>query len=176
MQRAGAGAQAVGRAIWGPTPMVEISFPNYGSDVTMPNSPGPQFMAFLLPFLLLVLTLNGQAQAGGFPPVTRVDAIAVKPLAFEAASHKHPWAGPLGTSGADIATGCCRICLHPWSNARPARTSPSVCLARRCGVELALNTTAPSCPSRRHFDRRHHKFTVFAHHHKAHFVAGLGGV
>ena len=64
--------------------------PMLASTFTMPNSAGRQFMAFLLPFLLLVLTLNGQAQAGGFPPVTRVDAIAVKPLAFEAASHKHP--------------------------------------------------------------------------------------
>jgi hypothetical protein len=46
-------------------------------------------MAFLLPFLL-VLALSGQAQAEGFPPVTRMGVIAVKPLAFEAASHKHP--------------------------------------------------------------------------------------
>ncbi len=47
-------------------------------------------MAFLLPLLLMALMLNVQPQAGGFPPVTRIDAIAVKPLAFEAASHKHP--------------------------------------------------------------------------------------
>ncbi len=63
--------------------------PILASTFTMPNSAGRQFMAFLLPFLL-VLTLSGQAQAGGFPPVTRIDAIAVKPLAFEAASLKHP--------------------------------------------------------------------------------------
>jgi hypothetical protein len=52
-------------------------------------------MAFFLPFLL-VLTLSGQAQAEGFPSVTRMDAIAVKPLAFEAASLKHPL--PIGSA------------------------------------------------------------------------------
>jgi len=64
--------------------------PVLASTLSMPHCAGPQFMAFLLPFLLLFLALNGQAQAGGFPPVTRMDAIAVKPLVFEAASHKHP--------------------------------------------------------------------------------------
>ncbi len=64
--------------------------PVLASTFTKPNSTGRQFMVCLLPFLLLFLALNGQAQAGGFPPVTRIEAIAVKPLAFEAASHKHP--------------------------------------------------------------------------------------
>ena len=47
-------------------------------------------MAFLLPLLLFVLMLNTQLPARDFPPITRIDAIAVQSQVFEATSPRRP--------------------------------------------------------------------------------------
>ena len=47
-------------------------------------------MAGFLHLLLPVMMLNSQVHARCFPPITRIDAIAVQAQVFEAASPRHP--------------------------------------------------------------------------------------
>jgi len=62
-------------------------------------------MAFLLPLLLLTLVLNTQTQAGGFPPVTHIDAIAVQAQVLESAWHNPAaaWRNPVLIRSSDEA-------------------------------------------------------------------------
>ena len=62
-------------------------------------------MAFLLPLLLLILVLNTQTQAGGFPPITHIDAIAVQAQVLESAWHNPAaaWRNPVLIRSSDEA-------------------------------------------------------------------------
>ena len=62
-------------------------------------------MPFLRPLLLLTLVLNTQPHAGGFPPVTRIDAIAVQAQVLESAWHNPAasWRKPVLMRSSDEA-------------------------------------------------------------------------